>query len=76
MIKTYLAYGAAIYLGGSIYYLLQTKLSDVETPFNDSLTPKQKQIKNRSASVRRNIFYQGLGLSSGLLAFAKYRNLF
>ena len=35
----------------------------VGTPFADSLTPRQIKIKNKSANVRRTIFYEGIGIS-------------
>ena len=63
----YLAYGMAIYCLSSIYYMLRTR--SVGTPFNDSLTEKQKKIKKESATVRRNIFYQGIVGSALLLLF-------
>ena len=61
----YLAYGMAIYCIASIYYLVRTR--SVGTPFKDSLTPKQIKIKKASASVRRNIFYQGIAGSAIIL---------
>ena len=63
----YLAYGMAIYCIASIYYLVRTR--SVGTPFKDSLTPKQIKIKKASASVRRNIFYQGIAGSAIILFF-------
>jgi len=35
----------------------------VGTPFNDSLTPKQREIKDASSKVRRNIFSTGVSIS-------------
>ena len=58
-ISTVLAYGMAIYVLASIYYMLRTR--NVGTPFKDSLTKKQLEIKKESAKVRSNIFYQGIG---------------
>jgi len=63
----YLAYGMAIYCISSVYYLLRTR--SVGTPFNDSLTPKQIKIKKESATVRRNIFYQGIAGAAAVLFF-------
>ena len=63
----YLAYGMAIYCIASIYYLVRTR--SVGTPFKDSLTPKQIKIKKESASVRRNIFYQGIAGAAIILFF-------
>ena len=63
----YLAYGMAIYCIASIYYLVRTRT--VGTPFKDSLTPKQIKIKKASATVRRNIFYQGIAGAAAALFF-------
>ncbi len=60
-ISIVLAYAMAIYTLASIYYMVRTR--SVGTPFKDSLTEKQLQIKKESAKVRSNIFYQGVGLS-------------
>jgi len=54
----YLAYGMLIHLFINVYYLLMTK--NIGTPFYDSLTDEQVEIKKKSAAVRRNIFLQGL----------------
>ncbi len=68
----YLAYGMAIYCISSVYYLLRTR--SVGTPFNDSLTPKQIKIKKESATVRRNIFYQGIaGAAAALFFFQPFK---
>ena len=70
-ISVYLAYGMAVYVIASIYYIVTTRF--VGTPFRDSLTAKQLVIKNKSAGVRRNIFYQGLaGASVGLAIFKPF----
>tara|TARA_B100000674_G_C37380392_1_gene707162 strand:+ start:184 stop:420 length:237 start_codon:yes stop_codon:yes gene_type:complete len=57
-ISIYLAYAMAIYTIASIYYMIRTR--SVGTPFKDSLSAKQIEIKKESAKVRRNIFYQGI----------------
>ena len=62
----FLGYGMAIYVIASIYYIVRTR--SVGTPFRDSLTKKQIEIKKKSADVRRNIFLQGLGGAAVLLA--------
>ena len=54
----YLGYCMAVYTISSLYYLIRTRC--IGTPFKDSLTPKQLIIKQKSASIRKNIFYQGL----------------
>ena len=56
-----LAYLMAVYCIASIYYVIATH--SVETPFKDSLTPRQREIKDASAKVRRNIFYTGTGIA-------------
>ena len=60
-VSWYLAYGMAIYCLASLYYYFRTRY--IGTPFKDSLTKKQIEIKNNSASVRKNIFFQGVGIS-------------
>ena len=62
-VSLYLAYAMAIYCLASAYYIVRTR--SVGTPFNDTLTPKQIAIKDKSAALRRNIFMQGVG--GGLL---------
>ena len=57
----YLAYGMAVYSLACIWYLVFT--IGIGTPFKDSLSKKQKRIKNRSATKRRNIFYVGILVS-------------
>ena len=61
----YLAYGMLIYTIASIYYMVITM--NIGTPFKDSLTEEQIEIKKQSANVRRNVFYQGVGLSAVLI---------
>ena len=58
--SNYLAYAMATYCVASLFYIVRTR--NVGTPFNDSLTKKQLELKAESATVRRNIFYQGLVL--------------
>jgi hypothetical protein len=60
-ISIYLAYAMAIYTIASLYYMIRSR--SVGTPFKDSLSEKQIQIKKESAKVRRGIFYQGLGIA-------------
>lgn len=66
-ISIYLAYAMTVYCLSSIYYLIRTRY--IGTPFNNSLSPKQKKIKNESANIRRNIFYQGIAGSLVILFF-------
>lgn len=42
-ISIYLAYAMAVYTIASIYYIIMTR--NIGTPFKDSLTLKQRQIK-------------------------------
>ena len=60
-ISIYLAYSMAVYTLASLYYVAMTR--NVGTPFKDSLTPKQREIKKESSNVRRNIFFQGIAVS-------------
>ena len=60
VMSNYLAYAMAPYCVASLFYIVRTR--SVVTPFNDSLTKKQLELKAESATVRRNIVYQGLGL--------------
>ena len=64
-----LAYAMTIYTFSSIYYFIRTR--SVGTPFKDSLTKEQLEIKKESAKIRKKIFYQGVGLSFVLLMFWK-----
>lgn len=57
----YLAYAMTIYTIASLYYIVRTR--NIGTPFSDSLTPKQREIKKESAATRKSIFYQGIGVS-------------
>ena len=59
-ISKYLAYAMLAYTFASIYYMVMT--INIGTPFRDSLTPEQLQIKADAASLRGSIFYQGIGL--------------
>lgn len=53
-----LAYFALVYLLSSIYYMWATR--DMGTPFNDSLTPHQQEIKKQASEDRGMIFTQGV----------------
>ena len=64
-VSIFLAYSMAIYTISSFYYYIRTRT--VGTPFKDSLTQKQIEIKKKSAQVRSNIFYQGVVLGVVLL---------
>lgn len=62
-----LAYAMLTYIIGSIYYVIVT--INVGTPFKDSLNEEQKKIKYESSKVRRQIFYQGLGVGIIMIIF-------
>jgi len=68
-ISVVLAYSMAVYCLACIYYIIATR--SVGTPFNDSLTPKQREIKEASAKVRRNAFYTGAGIAVVILLLAR-----
>ena len=54
----YLAYGMLSYIFATIFYLINT--INIGTPFKDSLTQEQKEIKKKSAKIRGKIFYVGI----------------
>ena len=62
-----LAYAMLTYIIGSIYYVIVT--INVGTPFKDSLNEEQKKIKSESSKVRRQLFYQGLGVGIIMIIF-------
>ena len=64
-----LAYAMAVYCLASIYYFVRSR--SVGTPFADSLTPEQIEIKNYSASVRKTLFVEGIVLAALVLLFMK-----
>ena len=68
-ISVYLAYGMAVYCLACAYYLIMTR--NIGTPFRDSLNENQLKIKMESASIRRNIFYQGVAI--GLVSLIVFR---
>jgi len=68
-ISVILAYSMAVYCLACIYYIIATR--SVGTPFNDSLTPKQREIKDASAQVRRNAFYTGVVVAVAILLLAR-----
>ncbi len=68
-ISVILAYSMAVYCLACIYYMIATR--SVGTPFNDSLTPKQREIKDASAQVRRNAFYTGVVIATVILLVAR-----
>jgi len=65
ILSKYFAYGMLIYTLSSIFYIVSTRT--IGTPFNDSLNETQRKIKKESAEVRKNIFVQGILLSTLLI---------
>ena len=65
-INGFLAYAMAAYIMASIYYMVVTRR--LGTPFNDTLTEEQRQVKAASATARSNAFYQGVFLSALVLS--------
>ena len=63
-----LAYVALAYLFTCIGYLAVVHCGGVGSPFNDSLTPEQREIKKRSAHTRSRIFWGALLVSVLVLA--------
>jgi len=60
-ISIFLAYSMAIYCLSCVYYMIRTRA--IGTPFKNSLTKKQIEIKKKSVITRRNIFIEGLLIS-------------
>ena len=68
-VSKYLAYAMAIYTLASMYYLCRSR--SVGTPFNDTLSEKQKLIKKQSSIVRKNIFIEGIIISAFVIGIAQ-----
>jgi hypothetical protein len=66
---TFLAYNSLVYIIASVYYLIKTK--NIGTPFKNSLSPEQIQIKKIAANQRKQIFFQGIAIAILYLFFAK-----
>lgn len=64
-----LAYFMAAYLMASIAYLALT--ATIGTPFNDSLTERQRMIKKESSRRRSRIFIMSFIVSAILLVMAQ-----
>ena len=56
-----LAYSMAVYTVASVYYTIRS--TTVGTPFKDSLTEEQLQIKEESKKVRKQIFCEGTAVA-------------
>ena len=52
-----LAYSMTVYTIASLYYMIRSR--SVGTPFKDSLTEDQLQIKEESKKIRKKIFCEG-----------------
>jgi hypothetical protein len=73
--KTVLAYLAAAYLIASIIYLLANWCC-LDTPFKNSLTKEQRNLKRYSATIRSRVFCGGIVLSALILyAWAPFSTL-
>jgi len=65
LMSKYLAYGMLAYTFASIFYMLLTR--NIGTPFRDSLTEKQLEIKKAASKLRGYIFCKGLVISFVLI---------
>lgn len=65
-----LAYFALAYLLASVLYLIITRAC-VGTPFNDSLSAEQREIKASSARDRKRIFFVSILLAILMLALTR-----
>tara|TARA_B100000787_G_C16176571_1_gene289366 strand:+ start:921 stop:1199 length:279 start_codon:yes stop_codon:yes gene_type:complete len=65
----YFAQGAAMYIIASVIYFIATRF--VETPFINSLTDEQKEIKNKSAGTRMLIFIVAIIISVIFISIVK-----
>lgn len=61
-VTSWLAYGMTAYVCASVLYLIITHAT-LGTPFNDSLTDRQRAIKAESARKRRNVFLGSIVIS-------------
>ncbi len=68
-VSTWLAYLMFAYLVSSLYYYIRTR--SIGTPFNDSLTPEQLELKESSSRDRMSIFIQGLLVGAVIIYFVK-----
>lgn len=61
-LSIWLAYSMLVYVSACVYYIIMTR--NIGTQFYDSLTKEQKDKKNKSVYIRRNIFYTGIAVSA------------
>lgn len=70
MIKSFLAYVALAYLIASTVYMAVSWCC-LDTPFKNSLTEEQKNIKQISAKKRKEVFCAGLFVAIVTLLVAR-----
>lgn len=63
---TVFASASLVYAIACLFYLLGTR--SLGTPFMDSLTPAQRDLKRNSAQVRGRIFCTGIAVGIALVA--------
>ena len=66
-----LASGAIVWLLACVLYMGITKMGNVPTPFADSLTPTQIELKKTSTYTRSTIFVASIVLAAGLVCIWK-----
>ena len=62
----FLAYLSLVYLGACVGYLATTR--SLGTPFRDSLTDEQLEIKRASARTRKQVFVRSAAATAALVA--------
>lgn len=60
-VPVFFAYLSIAYIASSVYYMIMTR--KLGTPFNDSLTKEQREIKEKASRERKAIFCNGIMLS-------------
>ena len=66
---------AIAYVLSMVFYMIGTRCFNVGTPFSDSLSAKQIEIKRKSTSTRGFVFAVSFFVSLGIvLAYAPYTN--
>ena len=71
-ITTAVLYGSTVVLWATVLASIVYSLRDFPTPFKDSLTPAQLEIKKASAQERRQFYYGALFVSLGIVSAAAY----
>ncbi len=62
-----------LYVFASIFYMLYTYIANYGTPFKDSLSKQQLEIKEREAKRRGRVFLAGIILGMAMLVSTKYK---